>query len=148
MPIADRPADGLDEFITPCRVVVVDDERPVLRLVRTVLEMDGHEVYEALNGPIGLGLVAAVSPEVVVLDVMMPGMDGIEVCTRITRDYPDTQVLILTGSGDPSVRDRCLRAGAARFMSKPVLPEDLSRAVAELGKPVDAGVSLGTEPRD
>ncbi|MCU4187383.1 hypothetical protein K6U06_23690 [Acidiferrimicrobium sp. IK] len=54
-------------------------------------------------------------------------------------------MLILTGFGDPSVRDRCLRAGAARFMSKPMLPEDLSRAVAELAVPVDAGVSLGVE---
>ena len=138
MTVANRPEpDGNESFITPCRVVVVDDERSILRLVRTVLELDGHEVYEALNGPIGLGLIAAVSPEVVVLDVMMPGMDGIEVCTRISRDHPDVKVLILTGSGDPDVRDRSMAAGAAAFMTKPVLPDDLSRAVAELAVTVD-----------
>jgi CheY-like chemotaxis protein len=113
-------------------VVVVDDERVVLRLVRTVLELDGHEVYEALNGPIGLGLIAAVAPEVVVLDVMMPGMDGVEVCGHLRRDHPDVGVLILTGSADPGLEARCLAAGAAAFMTKPVLPEALSAAVADL----------------
>lgn len=133
MPVANRSdLDAVDACIVPCRVVVVDDERSVLRLVRTVLELDGHEVYEALNGPIGLSLIAAVTPKVVVLDVMMPGMDGIEVCAKVTEEHPDVRVLILTGSGDPSVRDRCMEAGAAVFMTKPVLPDDLSRTVAGL----------------
>ena len=138
MPAAHPPHPSPPEqAITPCRVVVVDDERPVLRLVRAVLEMDGHEVYEALNGPIGLGLVAAVSPEVLVLDVTMPGMDGLEVCRRVAEEHPDVGILILTGCADPGIEDRCRRAGAAAFITKPVLPDDLSLAVSALAREGD-----------
>ena len=114
------------------KVVVVDDEPAVLALVRTVLELDGHEVHEALNGPLGLATVEAVLPSVVVLDVMMPGMDGIEVCRHIYTDHPGVQVLVLTGSADPSLPDRCREAGAVAFMTKPVDAERLSEAVATL----------------
>ena len=126
-----EPATGAPR-IPRARVVVVDDEPAVLALVRTVLELDGHEVHEALNGPLGLATVEAVLPSVVVLDVMMPGMDGIEVCRHIYTDHPGVQVLILTGSGDPSLPERCREAGAVAFMSKPVDPERLSAVVATL----------------
>ncbi|HET9690624.1 MAG TPA: response regulator [Acidimicrobiales bacterium] len=114
------------------RVVVVDDEPSVVALVRTVLQIDGHDVYEALNGPIGLATVEAVLPSVVVLDVMMPGMDGVEVCRHIYTDHPGVQVLVLTGSADPELAERCREAGAAAFMAKPFEPEQLSAAVRAL----------------
>ncbi|MGH9094762.1 MAG: response regulator, partial [Acidimicrobiales bacterium] len=67
-------------------VVVIDDELSVRELLCTVLELDGYQVYVALNGPLGLGLIDAMRPAVVVLDVMMPGMNGVDVCYLIDHE--------------------------------------------------------------
>ena len=117
-------------------VLVIDDEPSILQLLRALLEADGFTVYEAMTGPIGLGLIPAVSPSAVVLDVLMPGMDGIEVCARIASDHPDLPVLILTGRDDGDLEKRCLAAGAARFLRKPLLPGELTAALSSvLGGP-------------
>ena len=113
-------------------VLVIDDESSMLQLLRALLEADGFAVYEAMTGPIGLGLIPAVSPRAVVLDVMMPGMDGIEVCTRIASEYPDLPVVILTGRDDGDLEKRCLAAGAARFLKKPLHPGELTAALRSL----------------
>jgi CheY-like chemotaxis protein len=113
-------------------VLVIDDEPSMLQLLRALLEADGFVVYEAMTGPIGLGLIPAVSPKAVVLDVMMPGMDGIEVCSRIAADYPDLPVVILTGRDDNDLERRCLEAGAVCFLRKPMPPGLLSSVLSEL----------------
>ncbi len=111
-------------------VVVIDDEQSVRDLVRTVLELDGYQVYVALNGPVGLGLVDAVEPAVVVLDVMMPGMDGIEVCRQL--DHQAAGVVILTARDDPALEEQCRAVGADRFLTKPVDPSVLAETVTDL----------------
>jgi CheY-like chemotaxis protein len=116
----------------PPAVLVVDDERSMVRLLRMLLEADGFAVFEAMTGPIGLGLIPVVSPKAVVLDVMMPGMDGVEVCRQIASDHPDLPVIILTGRDDPELESRCMAAGARRFMNKPLLPGQLTRVLDEL----------------
>jgi CheY-like chemotaxis protein len=113
-------------------VLVIDDEAPMLDLLRALLEADGFAVYEAMTGPIGLGLIPAVAPRAVVLDVMMPGMDGIEVCTRISADHPDLPVVILTGRDDGDLERRCRAAGAAHFLRKPLLPGELTDVLRPL----------------
>ncbi|HEX4863224.1 MAG TPA: response regulator [Acidimicrobiales bacterium] len=113
-------------------VLVIDDEPSMLQLLRALLEADGFAVYEAMTGPIGLGLIPAVSPRAVVLDVMMPGMDGIEVCARIAAEHPDLPVVILTGRDDGDLERRCLAAGAARFLTKPLLPGQLTDTLSSL----------------
>lgn len=113
-------------------VLVIDDEPTMLQLVRALLEADGFVVYEALTGSIGLGLIPAVTPTAVVLDVMMPGMDGVEVCRRIGADYPNLPVVILTGRPDSDLEKRCRDAGAAWFLRKPLNPGELSRVLHEL----------------
>lgn len=113
-------------------VLVIDDDSSMLQLLRALLEADGFAVYEAMTGPIGLGLIPAVSPRAVVLDVMMPGMDGIEVCTRIASEYPDLPVVIVTGRDDGDLERRCLAAGAARFLRKPFDPGELTAALRSL----------------
>jgi two-component system response regulator MprA len=113
-------------------VLVIDDERPVLLFLRTLLELEGYEVYDAMNGPMGLSLIPALSPMAVVLDVMMPGMDGIEVCRRIAADHPGLPVVILTARDDVELEVTCRQAGAARFMTKPLLPGQLTDALSAL----------------
>lgn len=123
-------------------VLVIDDEPSMVRLLRMLLEADGFVVFEAMTGPIGLGLIPVVEPKAVVLDVMMPGMDGVEVCSHITREFPDLPVVILTGRDDRELEERCMTAGAKRFMTKPLLPGQLTRVLNNLLAP-DADRSRG-----
>ncbi len=101
----------------PRRVLVVDDDEMIRRLLRTVLEADGIEVAEAPDGDAALAAVADLEPTVVVLDVMMPGLDGIEVCRRI--DHRIAKVVMLTARDDPELELAANEAGADHFLTKP-----------------------------
>ena len=129
MPITEcgtvRGSENRLENSTSPVVLVIDDEPLVLGLERAILEDEGFTVFEAMSGPLGLGLIPVVSPQAVVLDVMMPGMDGVEVCARITESYPSLSVLILTARDDPALEDRCMAAGASHFLTKPFEPDRL-----------------------
>ncbi len=98
-------------------VLVVDDDDMIRRLVRTVLEADDLEVVEAANGDTALEMVASAHPAVVVLDIMMPGINGVEVCRRV--DHTKVKVVILTARDDPVLEDECRAAGADAFLTKP-----------------------------
>ena len=102
-------------------VLVVDDEEPVRHLVRDVLELEGYDVGEAGDGPSALAMVAARPPECLVLDVMMPGMSGIDVLSRL-RSMPDCEhlpVLMLTAAGDDGTTWAGWQAGASYYLPKP-----------------------------
>ena len=113
-------------------VLVVDDERSIVNLLRATLELDGYTVFEALTGPIALNLVEVIEPTAVLLDVMMPGMDGIEVCERLRLNHPDLPIVILTARDDREVERRSYEAGASHFMTKPLLPEQLGAVLSSL----------------
>jgi two-component system, OmpR family, phosphate regulon response regulator PhoB len=98
-------------------VLVVDDDDMIRRLVRTVLEADDLEVVEASSGDAALEMVASTHPAVVVLDIMMPGINGVEVCRRV--DHSQVKVVILTARDDPELEDECRAAGADAFLTKP-----------------------------
>lgn len=143
----DDSASAEDDFAltvddSASAVLVIDDEPSIVRLLRVLLEADGFVVFEAMTGPIGLGLIPVVEPKAVVLDVMMPGMDGVEVCSHITEEFPDLPVVILTGRDDRELEERCMAAGAKRFMTKPVLPGQLTRVLNDVLAP-DADRSRG-----
>ncbi len=114
------------------RVLVVDDDAVLRRVVRAVLEADGFSVIEASDGEQGLKLAAEVHPGVVILDVMMPGMDGVEVCRRM--DHTSTRVLMLTALGDVTTEVASMEAGARGFLTKPFSSMDLLDRVEELLK--------------
>ena len=111
-------------------VLVVDDDDMIRRLVRTVLEADEYEVVEARDGNIALQLSESEHPAVVVLDVMMPGIDGVEVCRRL--DHENVKVIILTARDDPRLEDACREAGADAFLTKPFSSVELLDLVQEL----------------
>ncbi len=113
------------------KILLVDDEESIRNLMRMNLELDGHTVFTAADGPSALELFAKESPDVVLLDVRLPGMDGIEVLGRIKRADPDAEVVIITGHGDMHMAVDCLRKDASNFLTKPVSEDILSLSVKQ-----------------
>jgi CheY-like chemotaxis protein len=121
--VSDRKRDRL--------VLVVDDDETVRRVVRHVLEVDDFDVVEAASGQEALDAVASSRPVVIVLDVVMPGLDGIEVCRQL--DHAQVKVLMLTARGDDaSVEAASREAGADDFLGKPFSSVDLIDHVERL----------------
>ena len=113
-------------------VLVVDDDEIIRRVVRTVLEADDFEVVEAKDGEEAIQRVSTDHPLVVVLDVMMPGLDGVEVCRRLRED--GTKVLMLTARDDADTEKASLEAGADGFLGKPFSSVELLDKVEQLTK--------------
>lgn len=111
-------------------VLVVDDDDMIRRLVRTVLEADDLDVVEAPNGDIALQMVESAHPAIVVLDIMMPGINGVEVCRRV--DHSTVKVIILTARDDPVLEQQCREAGADAFLTKPFSSIELLDLIDEL----------------
>jgi DNA-binding response OmpR family regulator len=106
-------------------VLVVDDDPTVSDVVRRYLEQDGCAVRLAADGADGLAAVAAERPDLVVLDLMMPGIDGLEVCRRLRRQLPDLPVIMLTALGEEADRVLGLEVGADDYVTKPFSPREL-----------------------
>jgi DNA-binding response OmpR family regulator len=107
------------------RVLVVDDDPTVSDVVRRYLEQDGCDVQLAADGADGLAAIAGRRPDLVVLDLMMPGIDGLEVCRRIRRQLPDLPVIMLTALGEEADRVLGLEVGADDYVTKPFSPREL-----------------------
>lgn len=114
-------------------VLVVDDEAITRDVVGAMLALEDIEVHTAHDGETALEMAHHVRPDIVLLDVMMPGLDGIEVCrTLMSNGAP--RVVMLSARGDPEVRKAAADAGAAGYLVKPFSAVDLFRIVDE-GRP-------------
>jgi len=113
------------------KILIVDDSSLARRSTRKILEGAGHEVVEAEDGLRALEQYYLEKPKVVLLDVTMKGMDGIEVLTRIRELDPKANVVIVTADVQTSTREMAELGGACGFVVKPVLSEELLRAVGE-----------------
>ena len=107
------------------RVLVVDDDPTVSDVVRRYLERADFEVTLAADGPGALAAVDNARPDLVVLDLMLPGMDGLEVCRRLRAQDPDLPVVMLTALGEESDRLVGLSLGADDYVTKPFSPREL-----------------------
>jgi two-component system nitrogen regulation response regulator NtrX len=105
------------------RILVVDDELEIRRSVRMILEYEGYDVLEASSGPEGIALVEKESPDLVFLDVKMPGMDGLEALQRIRAVSETLPVVIISGHGTVSTAVEATKAGAFDFIEKPLASE-------------------------
>ena len=116
------------------RVLVVDDEPDVLLLCRLNLQQRGHEMIEATEGSRALELAREGHPDVIVLDLMLPGISGYDVLEALQRDDATSKipVLVLTAKSLRADRERSQGLGAAAFLTKPFLPSDLCEMVDSL----------------
>lgn len=126
------------------RILVVDDEERMVRFIRLNLEHDGFRVVEAYNGTQAINKVRSSLPDLILLDVMMPDIDGFEVL-RIVREVSSVPVIMLTAKGEEDDRVRGLELGADDYITKPFSPRELvSRVKAVLRRTQTAsGVSHG-----
>jgi DNA-binding response OmpR family regulator len=116
-------------------VLVVDDERPLVRLLRTYLERERFEVVEAFDGRQALREARAVAPDVIVLDLMLPGVDGLEVAREV-RTFSDAYIIMLTAKAEEVDRVVGLSVGADDYLTKPFSPRELvARIHAMLRRP-------------
>jgi len=123
----------------PTRLLVVDDDRAVRESLRRALTLEGYEVDLAEDGADGLAHVAGASPDAVVLDVAMPGVDGLEMCRRLRHDGNSLPVLMLTARESVSDRVAGLDAGADDYLVKPFALEELLARLRALLRRTDGG---------
>ena len=123
------------------RVLVIDDEAPIRLLCRVNLEADGMEVLEASDGASGLELALGDPPDVIFLDVMLPGLDGWQVAEQLVGD-PRTEsvpIVFLTARAEVRDRVRALDLGGIDYLTKPFNPLELAPLVRQLLERVDRG---------
>lgn len=117
------------------RILVVDDEKALVDLVRGYLEREQYEVLTAMDGPVAIELARTAQPDLVVLDVMLPGLDGIEVCRQI-RQFSDAYIMMLTARTEEIDKIIGLTVGADDYLTKPFSPRELvARVKALLRRP-------------
>jgi len=116
------------------RIIVADDDRNILYLVSEVLARDDYEVSQAVNGDHVLRLAKEIRPDLIVLDIMLPGLDGIKVLQALRSD-PDTsgiKVVIISARNKPEDVELGMRAGADHYFVKPFKISDLTAKIREI----------------
>ncbi len=109
------------------KILVVDDEMHILRIVKYKLESAGYQVLTALNGTEALQLARDEKPALIFLDIMMPGINGYEVCSELKNDPAtrDIIIIMLTAKGQESDKIKGLEVGVDEYITKPFSPQDL-----------------------
>ncbi|MBN2429075.1 MAG: response regulator [Deltaproteobacteria bacterium] len=116
------------------KILVVDDEKMILDLASLVLESRGYQAIRARDGESALNLVEKESPQLVLLDYMLPGMDGMRVLRTIREKYPKTYVVMLTGKGSEEIAVELMKAGASDYILKPFKSRDLLERIGNVLK--------------
>lgn len=119
------------------RVLVVDDDAPSVKMISFLLREEGYEVNSADNGVAALDSIERETPDLVILDVMMPQMDGFEVCRRI-RQKADVPIIFLSAKGDTADRVAGLELGADDYLAKPFEPSELLARVKAVMRRTEA----------
>jgi two-component system, sensor histidine kinase len=115
------------------RILIVEDNRDAREMLRMVLELDGHTVIQAGDGPAAIRLAVETAPDIVLMDIGLPELDGFEVARRIRARLGGTiRLVALSGYGDQESRDQARRAGFDAHLVKPVSPEELTRLLSSL----------------
>ena len=116
------------------KILIVDDETDILDFLSYNLKKEGFEVFTALNGKKALEVAAQVRPHLIILDIMMPEMDGIETCKKIrdNRDYDDAIIAFLTARDEDLAQIKALDVGGDDYITKPIKPQVLISRVKAL----------------
>jgi DNA-binding response OmpR family regulator len=123
------------------RVLVIDDEPPIRLLCRVNLEAEGMTVLEAADGPSGLDVAKEEGPDVILLDVMMPGLDGWSVAERLLEDDRTSEIPIIFLTARAEFRDRArgIDLGGIEYITKPFNPLELAPTVRDLLDRIETG---------
>ncbi len=117
------------------RILIVEDQADIRRLIRWALEDSGHRLHEAANGALALQIVQAMRPDLMLIDVVMPGeISGLDLCREIRQDptLAEIRLVVLSASAAPHEREQALAAGADAFLAKPFSPAQLCGLIDEL----------------
>lgn len=106
------------------KILLIDDEESIINLVTAYLRPEGYQVYTAMDGPAGLRAARSYKPDLIVLDVMLPGMDGIELLTQLRRES-EVYVIMLTAKSEETDKIVGLSVGADDYLTKPFSPREL-----------------------
>ena len=111
------------------KILLVDDEEGIRKVLGISLADIGNQVLAAENGEEALKLFKEMQPQIVLTDIKMPGMDGIELLKKIKEESPDTEVIMITGHGDMELAIQSLKFDATDFVTKPINDEALEIAL-------------------
>ena len=127
------------------RIMVVDDELNIIRFLRSNLEAEGFEVIVATDGAQAISTFEKESPDIVILDIMMPKIDGFEVCRRL-REWTHTPIIMLSARGDEGDKIKCLDLGADDYITKPFGAGELIARVNAVLRRSEVGGNQPTRP--
>jgi CheY-like chemotaxis protein len=128
-------------FEIPSRVLLVDDEREFAQTLSERLQLRDMGSAVAYDGESALALVAEDEPEVMIIDLKMPGIDGMEILKQVKTTHPQIEVIVLTGHGSEADRQRCIQMGAFAYMQKPVDIDELSDTLKKAHAKIQRGKS-------
>ena len=126
------------------KILIIDDEPSIVNLVSAYLKPEGYELYTTADGIAGLKAAAAFKPDLIILDLMLPGMDGIELLARLRRES-DVYVIMLTARSEEMDKVVGLSVGADDYMTKPFSPRELVARVKAALRRLKTGAGPGTE---
>jgi two-component system alkaline phosphatase synthesis response regulator PhoP len=124
------------------KILIIDDEPSIVNLVTAYLKPEGYEVYTAPDGPSGLKAAKAYKPDLVVLDIMLPGMDGLELLSRLRRES-DVYVILLTARTEETDKIVGLSVGADDYVTKPFSPRELVARIKAALRRLKTGTGYG-----
>ena len=123
------------------KILLVDDERSILDLVTAYLKPEGYQVFTAVDGPSALKAARVFKPDLIVLDVMLPGMDGVEVLSQLRRESP-VYVILLTAKAEETDKIVGLSVGADDYLTKPFSPRELVARIKAALRRLRSGQAL------
>jgi len=126
------------------KILVIDDEPSIVNLVKAYLKPEGYEVFTAMDGPSGLKAARSFKPDLIILDIMLPGIDGIELLSRLRRES-EVYVILLTAKTEETDKIVGLSVGADDYVTKPFSPRELTARVKAALRRIQTGAALGSE---